>query len=226
MKSQEAIQTAQRLAAASKNPEITPAHLLVALLEQEEGLVPAVLNKLGADLPSIKSRARQALADLPTLGEGASADPRPSSALSEVLRRSEGEMAQMGDEYVSTEHMLLAIADRKSPLADLLPDIPGQGVAALPEYAELVPGIGPRRQFGGRDDPVPVGVARDVHNGAYRAVIGQHPLLHGPAQADPGRTHRDRTANCQVSDHDQSSSARENTLIDLVSLARPRPVRH
>ena len=122
VKSQEAIQTAQRLAAASKNPEITPAHLLVALLEQEEGLVPAVLNKLGADLPSIKSRARQAMSDLPVLGEGASADPRPSSALSDVLRRSEGEMAQMGDEYVSTEHMLLAIADSKSQLADLLPD--------------------------------------------------------------------------------------------------------
>ncbi len=121
MKSQEAIQTAQRLAAASKNPEITPAHLLVALLEQEDGLVPAVLNKLGADLPSIKSRARSAMADLPTLGEGANADPRPSSALSEVLRRSEGEMAQMGDEYVSTEHMLLAIADDTS-LANLLPD--------------------------------------------------------------------------------------------------------
>ena len=122
VKSQEAIQTAQRLAAASKNPEITPAHLLVALLEQDEGLVPAVLTKLGADLPSIKSRARLGVADLPTLGEGASGDPRPSSALSDVLRRSEGEMAQMGDEYVSTEHMLLAISDVKSPLADLLPD--------------------------------------------------------------------------------------------------------
>jgi len=123
VKSQEAIQTAQRLAAASRNPEITPAHLLVALLEQEEGLAPAVLNKLGADLPSIKSRARQRMADLPTLGEGAqSLDPRPSSALSEVLRRAEGEMAQMGDEYVSTEHMLLAIADDKSPLAEVLPD--------------------------------------------------------------------------------------------------------
>ncbi|MBN8866672.1 MAG: ATP-dependent chaperone ClpB [Solirubrobacterales bacterium] len=124
VKSQEAIQTAQRLAAASRNPEITPSHLLVALLEQEDGLVPAVLNKLGADLPSIKSRARQRMADLPTLGEGAqqqSLDPRPSSALSDVLRRSEGEMAQMGDEYVSTEHMLLAIADTQT-LADLLPD--------------------------------------------------------------------------------------------------------
>ena len=121
MKSQEAIQTAQRLAAASRNPEITPAHLLVALLEQEDGLVPAVLNKLGADLPSTKSRARQAMADLPTLGEGANADPRPSSAFTEVLRRAEGEMAQMGDEYLSTEHMLLAISDVKSPLADLLP---------------------------------------------------------------------------------------------------------
>ena len=75
VKSQEAIQTAQRLAAASRNPEITPAHLLVALLEQDDGLVPAVLNKLGADLASIKSRARSAVAELPTLGEGGSADP-------------------------------------------------------------------------------------------------------------------------------------------------------
>ncbi|MDQ5895152.1 MAG: ATP-dependent Clp protease ATP-binding subunit ClpB [Actinomycetota bacterium] len=122
VKSQEAIQTAQRLAAASRNPEITPAHLLVALLEQDDGLVPAVLNKLGADLASIKSRARSAIAELPTLGEGASADPRPSSALSDVLRRAEGEMAQMGDEYVSTEHMLLAIADSKAKTSEILPD--------------------------------------------------------------------------------------------------------
>jgi len=121
-KSQEAIQTAQRLAAASRNPEVTPAHLLVALLEQDEGLVPAVLGKLGADLAAIRARARATMADLPRLGEGATADPRPSSALADALRRAEGEMAQMGDEYVSTEHMLLAIADSSGPLGEILPD--------------------------------------------------------------------------------------------------------
>jgi len=122
VKSQEAVQDAQRLAAAARNPEISPAHLLVALLEQEDGLVPAVLGKLGADLVAIKSRARQAMNDLPRLGEGAQADPRPSSALADILRRAEGEMAGMNDEYVSTEHLLLAIADSGGPLGEILPD--------------------------------------------------------------------------------------------------------
>ena len=53
VKSQEAIASAQRLAAAGGNTEVAPPHLLVALLEQDEGLVPAVLTKLGADLPAI-----------------------------------------------------------------------------------------------------------------------------------------------------------------------------
>ncbi len=122
VKSQEAIADAQRLAAASRNPEVAPAHLLVALLEQDEGLVPAVLTKLGADLTAIRSRARAAMSDLPRLGEGGQTEPRPSSALADVLRRAEGEMAGLGDEYVSTEHILLAIADDGSTLADVLPD--------------------------------------------------------------------------------------------------------
>ncbi len=122
VKTQEAVADAQRLAAAARNPEIAPAHLLVALLEQEDGLVPAVLNKLGADLPSIKSRARAAMNDLPRLGEGGQAEPRPASALTDVLRRAEGEMASLGDEYLSTEHLLLAIADGGGTLAEILPD--------------------------------------------------------------------------------------------------------
>ncbi|MCO5316411.1 MAG: ATP-dependent chaperone ClpB [Solirubrobacterales bacterium] len=122
VKSQEAVQSAQRLAAAARNPEVGPAHLLVALLEQEDGLVPAVLGKLGADLTAIRSRARAAMNDLPRLGERANADPRPSSALAEVLRRAEGEMAGLGDEFVSTEHILLAIADSGGSLGEILPD--------------------------------------------------------------------------------------------------------
>ncbi|MEX0620985.1 MAG: ATP-dependent chaperone ClpB [Solirubrobacterales bacterium] len=122
VKSQEAVSGSQRLAAANSNTEVAPAHLLVTLLEQEDGLVPAVLIKLGADLESIRVRARGAMSDLPRLSGGSTAEARPSSAFVEVLERAEGEMAGMGDEFVSTEHILLAIADSKSGLAEILPD--------------------------------------------------------------------------------------------------------
>ncbi|MFA9400966.1 MAG: ATP-dependent chaperone ClpB, partial [Acidobacteriota bacterium] len=122
VKSQEAIATAQRLAAAANNTEVAPAHLLVALLEQDDGLVPAVLTKLGADLAAIRVKARERMTELPRLSGDGAADPKPSSGLVEVLRRAEGEMAGMGDEYVSTEHILLAIADSDSGPADILPD--------------------------------------------------------------------------------------------------------
>jgi ATP-dependent Clp protease ATP-binding subunit ClpB len=122
VKTQEAIAAAQRLATASKNTEIAPAHLLVALLEQEDGLVPAVLTKVGADLDSIRSQARSAMADLPTLSGDGAVDPKPSSGLMQVIQRGEGEMAEMGDEYLSTEHLLLAIADQGGKLAEILPD--------------------------------------------------------------------------------------------------------
>ncbi len=121
-KSQEAINDSQRLAAANSSTEVAPAHLLVVLLEQQDGLVPSVLGKLGADLDSIRARARAAMSDLPRLSGASSAEPRPSSAFVEVLQRAEGEMAGMGDEYVSTEHILLAIADSKSGLSEILPD--------------------------------------------------------------------------------------------------------
>jgi len=129
VKSQEAIAAAQRLAAAGRNTEVAPPHLLVALLEQDEGLVPAVLTKLGADLMAIKARARAAMADLPTLSGETNSEPRPAAAFVEVLRRAEGEMAGLGDEYVSTEHMLLALADKGSSLAEILPDRDSLGKA-------------------------------------------------------------------------------------------------
>ncbi|MGA7434172.1 MAG: ATP-dependent chaperone ClpB [Solirubrobacterales bacterium] len=121
VKSQEAIATAQRLAVENRNTEVAPPHLLVALLEQPEGLVPAVLVKLNSDLAAIKARARTAISDLPNLSGEANSEPRPSAAFVEILRRAEGEMASLGDEYVSTEHMLLALADPGSNLASILP---------------------------------------------------------------------------------------------------------
>jgi ATP-dependent Clp protease ATP-binding subunit ClpB len=119
VKSQEAVAAAQELARTRRNPEIAPAHLLVALIEQDDGLVIPILQKLGADTATIAARANEAAAALPKLsGEGD--EPRMSSSLAAVLRKAETEMATMRDEYISAEHLLLALTD--SPVAEILPD--------------------------------------------------------------------------------------------------------
>ena len=121
IKSHEAVSAAQQLAARSRNSELTPAHLLVALLEQEDGFAPAALRKLSADVPAITDRAHKAVAELPTV-TGEQPEVRPSSALINVLQRAEREMAGRGDEYISVGHLLLALADPASGVADILPD--------------------------------------------------------------------------------------------------------
>ena len=120
VKSQEAVQAAVALAADGRNSEITPAHLLLALLEQEEGLAVPILQKVGADIGATTARAREQVSSLPTLSEVS--DPRPSSAFSATLRTAEREMSRLGDSYLSVGHLLLALADSGSGVADLLPD--------------------------------------------------------------------------------------------------------
>jgi ATP-dependent Clp protease ATP-binding subunit ClpB len=120
VKSQEAVAAAQALAADGRNPEITPAHLLQALLEQDEALAIPVLQKVGVDPDATAARAREQVASLPTLGEVS--DPRPSSAFLATLRTAEREMARLGDSYLSIGHLLLALADSGSGVAELLPD--------------------------------------------------------------------------------------------------------
>jgi len=121
VKAQEAVAAASRLASESGNTEIAPAHLLLALLEQDDGLVVPVLHKLGADVDAIIARTRGAVDELPKLSGDAEPDARPSSELVRVLQRAEKEMSGLGDEYISTEHFLLALADSKSSVADILP---------------------------------------------------------------------------------------------------------
>jgi ATP-dependent Clp protease ATP-binding subunit ClpB len=122
IKSQEAVAAAQRLASANSNPEVAPAHLLLALLEQEDGLVAPVLQKLSMDVAGLRDRARTIVEGLPKLSGDAEPESRPSSAFVKVLQRAERESAGLGDEYISTEHFLLALTDDASGIADLLPD--------------------------------------------------------------------------------------------------------
>ncbi len=112
IKSQEALQAAQRLADERRNPQTMPEHLLAVLLEQEGGIVVPVLRKLGSDVTAVRQTLNEALDTLPKLQGGASPEPAGgSSELVQILRDAEKEMRELKDEYVSTEHLLLAIAD-------------------------------------------------------------------------------------------------------------------
>ncbi|MDX6652031.1 MAG: ATP-dependent Clp protease ATP-binding subunit ClpB [Solirubrobacterales bacterium] len=122
IKSQEAVAGAQRLAAEGRNPEVAPAHLLLALLDQDDGLVVPVLQKLSADVVAIRSRTEAAVGELPQLSGDDEADVRPSQSFVRTLQRAEKESTSLGDEYISTEHLLLALADRSSGVAEILPD--------------------------------------------------------------------------------------------------------
>jgi ATP-dependent Clp protease ATP-binding subunit ClpB len=122
IKSQEAVAAAQRLASEHSNPEVAPAHLLLALLEQDEGVVVPVLQRLGEDAEASRARVRVAVEKLPRLSGNTVPDVRPSKEFVWVLQQAEKEAAGLADEYISTEHFLLALADSKSGVSDLLPD--------------------------------------------------------------------------------------------------------
>src|SRR5918999_3300536 len=122
IKSQEAVAAAQRLASEGRSPEVAPAHLLVALIQQEDGLVAPVLRKLGGDVAAIAARAAEAAAELPKLSGDAAPEVRPTAAFVKTLQRAEKEMGALGDEYISTEHILLALTEKGSGVADILPD--------------------------------------------------------------------------------------------------------
>ena len=111
VKSQEALAAAQRLAGARRNPEVAPPHLLVSLLEQEGGIVVPVLRRAGADPERVRRRANEALDALPTVSGDATGALALGSGLIDLLKRADDEARGMGDEYVSTEHLLLALAD-------------------------------------------------------------------------------------------------------------------
>ncbi len=110
VKSQEALAAAQRLAGARANPEVDPHHLLIALLEQEGGIVPPVLRRAGGDPESVRRRANETLDALPTVSGEGTAAPAIGRALTQALERADQEARGMGDEYVSAEHLLLALA--------------------------------------------------------------------------------------------------------------------
>src|SRR5262245_56224845 len=119
-KAQEAVLAAQQLAEQSSHAQIEPEHLLAALVEQHEGVVPEVLRKMSADPAAIAKEARGLLAKIPQAYGGS--QPGLSPRLKLVADLAEAEAERLKDEYVSTEHLFLAIASEtgRSPAAKLL----------------------------------------------------------------------------------------------------------
>jgi ATP-dependent Clp protease ATP-binding subunit ClpB len=117
IKSQEALQAAIRLAAERRNTETAPAHLLLALLDQEDGIVGPVLRKVGAEPGAIRSEVGGQIDRLPTITAGAR-EPGTSRELLDVLRAAERESGRMRDDYISAEHLLLALSEAVDGLPD------------------------------------------------------------------------------------------------------------
>jgi len=119
LKAQEAVQEAQSLAMEHDHQEITPEHLLHALLEQREGIVLPILQRLGADVSGIRSGLDGELAKIPEV-HGAAGQAYASPGLQSVLGTAWQEAQQLKDEYTSTEHLLVAISEEKESPAGVI----------------------------------------------------------------------------------------------------------
>jgi len=108
IKTQEAVGAAMERAAAESHPEVTPDHMLSALLGQAEGVVLPLLTKVGRPVAQLRSVTEEALEKL---SKAYGTEPRLSRQASRILEGADALRAELGDEFVSTEHLLLALAD-------------------------------------------------------------------------------------------------------------------
>ena len=137
-RSRSALEHASELATEARHAQIAPEHLLAALLEDRpgdgdaapagaapiEGLVPRLLRRLSVEPAAARNRVRRRLAELPVQHRRPSDDgPAMSSGLAAALRRASAEAKRLDDEFVSVEHLLLALTDRRAETAALLSDL-------------------------------------------------------------------------------------------------------
>ncbi|MEJ2482817.1 MAG: ATP-dependent chaperone ClpB [Gemmatimonadota bacterium] len=133
----ESLQAAAELARRQSNPAVEDLHLLAALLEQEEGIVDPILRKAGADPAVVAGGVRSGLERLPTQS---GASPAASRELVRVLDDADSEARSLGDQYVSTEHLLVALSGKAASSTRELLAAAGADQAALRESLAAVRG--------------------------------------------------------------------------------------
>jgi ATP-dependent Clp protease ATP-binding subunit ClpB len=118
VKSQEAVQRAQTLATDKGHPEMDPLHLLAALLDENDGVARPILEKIGVNVAQLKKQVNSELDRRPQVSGGS--QPQPNRQFMAVLDGAMKESAAMKDEFVSIEHLLLALTKNDSPAKNLL----------------------------------------------------------------------------------------------------------
>ena len=121
-KTNEALQAALKSASAAGNPDIRPAHLLVALLEQEDGIAAPLLTAAGVEPTGALTRAREIVSGYPSAQGSNMANPQFNRDALNALTAAEELAGELGDEYVSTEILLIGIATGQSDVAKSLQD--------------------------------------------------------------------------------------------------------
>ncbi|MGH7659379.1 MAG: Clp protease N-terminal domain-containing protein, partial [Vulcanimicrobiaceae bacterium] len=119
---QEALNGAYTRALSEHNPQTAPEHLLAVLLDQDEGVAPAILEKAGVDVAALRRAADAAIGRLPRLS-GSNADNAQvtvAPAIPRIFTQAENEAKQLGDDYTSIEHLLLALVDSNTDAAKVL----------------------------------------------------------------------------------------------------------
>ena len=138
-KAQEAVSSALAAAGAAGNPQVEPIHLLEALIEQREGIALSLLEAVGADVRAIGARTRNALVALPSAQGASTGNAQPSNALLAIVRDA-GERAEAGgDQYISTEHLLIALAASQTEAGRILT----QGGASADALAQVLAQLRP-----------------------------------------------------------------------------------
>ena len=136
-KSQEAVSAAAMNANTAGNPQIEPAHVLKALMDQRESVAVALLKAAGADPDAVSTRASAVIRQLPSTSGDSVSTPQFSQAGLNVIKAAQAEADQLGDDYVSTEHLLLGVAADRGPAGRAL----SENGAAVEALKAALPGI-------------------------------------------------------------------------------------
>jgi ATP-dependent Clp protease ATP-binding subunit ClpB len=134
IKSQEAVQNGQEIATSYGNQVIEPEHLLAALIQDSDGAIVPILQKVGANVPYLKIKMAELLENLPKVHGAGVGNQHISTPLGQIFDRAQKEAAQLKDEYVSTEHLLLGLLEQPSKAATLLKE---QGITREGIYTAL-----------------------------------------------------------------------------------------
>jgi ATP-dependent Clp protease ATP-binding subunit ClpB len=136
-KSQEALSTAVRRAATDGNPAVEPIHLLSAMLSQPDSVTRPLLEAVGTPVAEVEASVKDALGALPAASGGSVSGPTMSRPLLQVLDLAEEQAGSLGDEYVSTEHLLVALATVDSPAKKALTDAGVSPAGLLEAFAQV-----------------------------------------------------------------------------------------